>query len=85
MPVKRLHPERRMKPMRKIKQERWGLGTPGKGRPPVPIEEIRRQGMMLAGRALRQGVRSRPPAQGEQSSSRDQSIEAARPRRGASR
>jgi len=47
----------RVKPKQKIKLEHLGLAP--LEQPEVPIEEIRRQGMMLAGRTVGHGVRSR--------------------------
>jgi hypothetical protein len=57
MVLKRLHHQaRRIKPKRKIKWEQWGLGPPPKDQPATPIEEIRQQGMILAGRLLGKGA-----------------------------
>lgn len=84
MAWKRLRQEKRVKPSRKIKWEQLGLGSLAKDMPTVPMEEIRRQGMMLAGRALCQGVRSRPPVQGGQNANSDRPTTAVRrSRRGA--
>ncbi len=43
------------------KWEALGLVTPAKERPAVAIDEIRRQGMVLAGRGLGQDARVLPP------------------------
>lgn len=71
---------------RKIKMESWGLGISLKDRPIVSIEEIRRQGLVLAGRALGQGIRSQPMEQNERRGASSRSAALAAPRRrGASR
>lgn len=71
---------------RKIKMESWGLGISLKDRPIVPIEEIRRQGLVLAGRSLGQGVRSRPMAQSDRRGASGRPAEIIAPsRRGATR
>ncbi|MBM4122207.1 MAG: hypothetical protein FJ249_06410 [Nitrospira sp.] len=89
MAWKRLHQEQRIKPRRKATKINWehlGLDTPAKERQPVPMDEIRRQVLMLAGRALGQGVRARRLLQGEQGSNSDRHLETARrDRRGATR
>ncbi len=84
MAWKRLRQHKRAKPKQKIKWEQWGLGLSAKEQPTIPMEEIRRQGMMLAGRALGQGVRSRPLVQGVQNTNSNRSAKAIRRvRRGA--
>jgi len=83
---KHLLKAKRGTPKRKIKMEQWGLGISIKDRPAVPIEEIRRQGLALAGRALGQGARAQPIAQGGKHGASGRPAEAARPiRRGATR
>ena len=78
MAWKQAHREQRIKPRRKAKHESLGLGAPAKKRQPVTKEESREQGMMLVGRALGQGVRSRRRIQGEQDSTSDRLAEAIR-------
>lgn len=51
----------RVKPKRRIKLDNLGLSLREKA--VVPIEEIRRQGMMLAGRTVGHGARTRPSLQ----------------------
>lgn len=51
----------RVKPKRRIKLDDLGLSLREKA--VVPIEEIRRQGMMLAGRTVGHGARTRPSLQ----------------------
>lgn len=75
---KQVHREQRINLKRKTKHEPLGLGTPAKKRQAVPMEESRERGMMLVGRALGQGVRSRRPVQGEQDSTSDRLAEAIR-------
>ena len=82
----RFRQETRVKPKRKIRRELLGPRVPAIERAIVPMEEIRRQGMMLAGRTLGQGVRSRPSVQGGQNASADRSAERSHGgRRGATR
>lgn len=84
MAWKRLRQHKRTKPKQKIKWEQWGLGMSAKERPTTPMEEIRRQGLLLAGRALGQGVRSRPSVQSVQNANSNRSAKAVRVvRRGA--
>lgn len=52
---------KRVKPKRKIKLERLGLGA--LEQPVISMDEIRRQGMLLAGRSLGHSVRSQHPVQ----------------------
>mgnify|MGYP001618525887 CR=1 FL=1 len=67
---------KRGNPKQKINWEQLGLETPVKGQSTVPIDEIRRQVTLLAGRSLGQGVRA----------SSDRPAETAgRSRRGAAR
>jgi uracil-DNA glycosylase len=75
---KQVHREQRIKLKRKAKHEPLGLGTPVKELQTVPMEENRERGMMLVGRALGQGVRSRRPVHGEQDSTSDRLAEAIR-------
>ena len=75
---KQVDREQRAKLRPKIKHEPLGLGTPAKERQAAPMEESREQGMVLVGRALGQGVRSRRPVQGEQDSTSDRLAEAIR-------
>ncbi len=59
---KSLHKAKRVREHRTFKKwEALGLVTPAKDRPAVAIDEIRRQGMMLAGRGLGQDARALPP------------------------
>lgn len=77
---------KRVNPKRKINWEQLGLAAPTKDPSTVPIEEIRRQVTMLAGRALGQGVRSRRLLQGEQDPNANRNLGTARrDSRGASR
>ena len=78
MAWKQAHREQGIKLRRKAKPEPLGLGPPAKKRQPVPREESREQGMMLVGRALGQGVRSRRPVQSEQDPIPDRLVEAIR-------
>ena len=75
---KQAHREQRIKLKRKAKPGPSGVGPSAKERQPVPREENREQGMMLVGRALGQGVRSRRRIQGEQDSTSDRLAEAIR-------
>lgn len=75
---KEVHREQRIKPKRKVKHEALGLGVPAKEAQAAPMEESRVQGMMLAGRALGQGVRSRRAVQSEQDSTSDRLAKAIR-------
>ena len=52
---RRLHQQRRVKPKHKVKLENLGLGT--REELTVSMEEIRRQGLLLAGQPFGQGVR----------------------------
>ena len=68
---KQVHREHRITLKRKAKPAPLGPGTPANERQTVPVEESRAREMMLVGRALGQGVRSRRPVQGEQDSISD--------------
>lgn len=86
MAWKRLRQQKHVKPRLKIRWEQLGLATPAKERPTIPMEEIRRQVMMLAGRSLGQGVRSSRLVQGKPNSDTDRPVETVRrDRRGATR
>jgi len=77
---------KRVAPKRTINWERWGLGASPKDRPTAPIEEIRRQGLALAGRVMGQGARARRSPQDGTNAAADRPVEAVRPgRRGAGR
>ena len=78
MAWKQAHREKHIKLRRKAKPEPLDLSPPAKERQPVPGEENREQGMILVGRALGQGVRSRRRIQGEQDSTSDRLAEAIR-------
>jgi hypothetical protein len=52
---RRLHQQKRVKPKHKVKLENLGFAT--REELNVPMEEVRRQGMLLAGQPFGQGVR----------------------------
>lgn len=76
---------RRVIPKGRIKFAELGLGLSEKDRPPVPIEEIRKQGqgMVLTGRVLGQGARSGAGAGGTPRPADRPADRARRVRRGA--
>ncbi|MBM4124850.1 MAG: hypothetical protein FJ246_07865 [Nitrospira sp.] len=69
---------KRGNPKQKINWEQLGLETPAKGQSIVPIDEIRRQVTLLAGRSLGQGVRSRQVLAGTGNAASDRSAETPR-------
>lgn len=58
---RRLHQQKRVKPKHRVKLERLGLAA--QEQLTVPMEEIRRQGILLAGLPFGQGIRSRSQVQ----------------------
>jgi hypothetical protein len=60
--IKQGRKKRNIKRMRKLKWEESGLGAPAIKWPAVLIEEIRRQGMVLASRGVGQAARAAKPA-----------------------
>lgn len=63
-----------------------GLGISAEKRQPIPMETSREQGLMGAGRTIRQGARSQRLVLGERASNSDRNLEAVRRgRRGATR
>ena len=62
MPWKGWSRKKRVKLKLKVKSEQRKLTHRAKERPPVPIEEIRRKGLIMASQGFGQGIRLRPPS-----------------------
>ncbi len=60
--VKKGFKAKRIKRQPKIRWQRFGLDMMVPEKLPTPIEEIRRQVLVLASRGMKQGTRSKPPA-----------------------
>ena len=78
---RRLHQQKRVKPKHKVNLE--NLGLVAREQLTVPMDEIRRQGMLLAGPTPGQGVRPRPQVQSGPTSSTKPAGTIRRGRRGA--
>ncbi len=59
--VKKGFKAKRIKRQPKIRWQRFGLDMMVPEKLPTPIEEIRRQVLVLASRGMKQGMRSKPP------------------------
>lgn len=59
--VKKGFKAKRIKRQPKIRWQRFGLDMMVPEKLPTPIEEIRRQVLVLASRGMKQGTRAKPP------------------------
>lgn len=74
MPWKRWNHKKRIKPNRPAKSQQARPVPRAKERPTVSIEEIRRNGLILAGQGFREGVRSQPSVQGRRQNTSSRQI-----------
>ena len=66
MPLTGWPQKKRPKPKRKFIADPGRLALREKDRPIVPIEEIRRKGLIMASQGFGESLRSRPSVQGKQ-------------------